>query len=167
MRKHGKRRKYVAGPAPLYQVLGGCAPFTESEIVSISAPLRMSLQKFTIGSANDVDWNTLAHVANVVTLRGAKIAQEVLNCGQSAQKAVLTILERYKVSTVWDITPEELSSLSEAMDVHEQMLRLSQPKLMLEALKETNRRVEEGRVVVLFGDELVSKPANGGKDGSN
>lgn len=157
MRKQGKRGKYKAGPTALYRTLAGHIPFTEEEVIKHSAPIRMSLQRFTIGTADETDWNTMVHVANVVTLRGEKIAKEVLECGRDAQKAALSIYERYKKTLKWGVNHEDLSRLVDAIDLHEQMLRLSLPRLMIEAMEETHRRVAAGKVVVLLDDELVIK----------
>lgn len=157
MRKQGKRGKYKSGPAALYKTLAGHIPLTEEELIKHSTPIRMSLQRFTIGTADEADWNTMAHVANVVTIRGEKIAKDVLECGRDAQKAVLSIYERFKKIMKWEVNHEELSRLVDAIDLHEQLMRLSLPRLMIEAAEETHRRVADGKVVVLVNDELVTK----------
>lgn len=152
MRKKGRKIKYKANSDVTLRLLAGLADFTEAEILKMSLPIRTCLQKFVIGTADEADWNTLAHVANVVVLCGEKIAEEVKECGKEAQKSVLRILHNFKVQNVWSISDDDMAAMAAAVDVHEQLLRLCKPRDILWAVDESHRRSMNGKVVILVED---------------
>lgn len=152
MRKKGKQSKYTKNSVITFKKIAENMAFEEHEVIALSLPNKMSVQKFTLGTANEDDWNKLAHVSNVCALRGKSIDPQVLKCGQDGQKAVINIYERYKRTLKWGVNHQDLQALIEVVDVYEQLLRLSLPSQMLAAIAETSKQIREGNVIVLLKD---------------
>lgn len=123
-------------------------PFTEEEVAKLCAAVRMSVQKFTVGTATDTDWNELVRAANVTVVRGEGISPEVIECGKQAQKALLLVYSRYKKLLKWGVNATELQDILAMVDVHDQLVQLSLPGQMLDAMQEAQHRVRIGNTVV-------------------
>ena len=149
MRKRSKYRprRWQADPLMWLKTMSKQVPFTPGEQASLNLPVREALQSLRDGTADDHHWNTLAAIVNVCLLRGESIAPEVVQVAKDGQAAVLDVMDRFQRTGRWGVTHENLVDLEACIDLHEQLIALSTPAQMMQAMRDTLARMNAEHVI--------------------
>ena len=147
MRKQNNRRRWQKDPASIYRVMARLQPFTTPEQDRINLPVRESMQSLRDGTATDLDWDRLAAITNVCVLRGEQIDPLVLDVAKDGQQAILDVLARYERTGKWGVSHADMVRLDTCIDLHEQLVALSTPEQMVQSMRETIARCNQGEVL--------------------
>ena len=128
----------------MYRLMSKIQLFTPVELVKLQAPVRVAFESLRIGRGDENDFHTLACIVNVALIRSESIDQLCVETCQRAQDALMTILARSKRLGKWGLDAAGLQDIPPAMDLHEQLLELSTPHQMQQAMQETLLRMEAG-----------------------
>lgn len=153
-------RRYHADPTAPLRGIWGNVPFSEADQTELSLPVHLCLEALRTGRATEVDFDTLALIANVCLIRAEMIdkaarkrgrlhdpeAQLMVPVIQRAQDALLTLKARAMHTGRFVATGPELQEITTVVDIHDQLLALSTPRQMKQALREIMRRVQRGQV---------------------
>lgn len=155
--KHPKR-PWADPTAPL-RLLHGARPFDETEQTKLSLPVHLALEALRTGRATDEDYDTLAIVANVALVRAEQIDKAARKSGrlhseadlmvpviQRAQDALLTLKARALRTGRLVPTGPELQQITTVVEIHDQLLALSTPRQMEQAMREVLARVARQQV---------------------
>ena len=141
------KRRYVADPLAMFRVLNRIEPFTESEQHQLNVPVKLAFEKLRTGIGADDDFHTLAAAINVAMIRCEDIdpMAEITAC--NARDALVRCLARHATTGRWGFDGPALQDIPPAIDLHEQLLGLSTPLEMADAMKEAIRRMDAGIVM--------------------
>ena len=138
------KRTYTADPGAIYRLMNRLQLFTPGELVKLQTPVRLAYECLRTGQGQQDDFDTLAGAVNVALVRSESIDQLCVETCQRAQDALMSVLARSKRINKWGLDAAGLQDIPPAMDLHEQLLALSTPLQMQQAMRETLRRMEAG-----------------------
>ena len=115
-------------------VLAANSEQPEANANRIMLTLRVAFEKLKTATEDDAQFDRLAAAINVGLIRAEAIdkrAEEVMLAGVQAMMSCACIYERHGR---YGFTGPDLLAMNDAMDLYENILRLSTPKQMLDAL---------------------------------
>lgn len=140
---HAKRR-WQADPAALYRLMNRLQPFTPTEQLRLNLPPRVAYESLRTGRGEEADFHTLAGAVNVAMVRAETINPLAEQTAITARDALMRCWQRHQASGRWGFDGPALQDLPPALDLYEQLLALSTPQQMQDAMAETIRRMESG-----------------------
>jgi hypothetical protein len=146
--RYASRRRRV-DPLGGLRLIAETKLFDEVELRTLSLPPRAAYDAIRVGRAREGDFDTLAAVVNVSLIRCESIGQEGVDLCTDAQEALLRIKERHQRTGRWGVDHIAIQAIPPVLDLHEQLLALSTPKQMMDAMKEVLRRMNAGETVEL------------------
>lgn len=121
--------------------------------------MHLALEALRTGRATDEDYDTLAIVANVSLVRAEQIDKAARKAGrlhseadlmvpviQRAHDALMTLKARGLRTGRLVPTRPELQEIATVVDIHDQLLALSTPRQMEQAMREVLARVQRQQV---------------------
>lgn len=147
---HAKRRnlaRYTADPLSLMRVMNRIQPFTDAEQIQLNTPVRLAFEKLRTGAGTEGDFHTLAAAINVAMIRAETIDPMAEQTAIAARDALQRCWQRHATHGKWGFDGTALQDLPPAIDLHEQLIALSTPLQMADAMKEAIRRVDAGEVL--------------------
>ena len=124
-------------------------PFDQREITSLAVPPRLSVEAIRYGKGSESDFDTLACIVNVSTIRCEQIGgdnTEALNVCYAGMDALMKMKERSQRTGKIGFGVGEMDAITAALNFHEQLIELSTPKQMADALRQVLYRIEAGHV---------------------
>lgn len=150
-RKAARAKRYAADAGSMYRVMNRLQPFTGGEIAQLAIPMWQAWADMKNGSATDGDFHTLAAVVNVALVRAETVAGDVdelcVAMVKRAQDALMVLDERHKRLGRWGVCYQSLEHIPPALEFYQQVLELSTPLQMQEAMREVIRRGDAGEVI--------------------
>jgi hypothetical protein len=140
-------RKWHADPKAMLRLVSKVQPFTEGEIVALETPVRLAWESLKTGKATEADFHTLAGAVNVALVRSEDINPLAVEVCNRAAEALMSVWARFQRSRVWGVDYLALNHLPTAIDLYEQLLELSTPMQMQEAMNTTIKRMNDGHVL--------------------
>lgn len=138
------KRTYTADPSAIYRVMNRIQLFNPVELVELQTPVRMAFESLRTGKGEETDFHTLAAAINVSLIRSESIDKLCVETCQRAQYALMSVLARSKRIGKWGLDAAGLQDIPPAIDLHEQLLELSTPLQMQQAMRETLLRMNSG-----------------------
>lgn len=127
-------------------LLARLQPLSKSDLLNIQLPTRMAFESLRTGKGNEQDFHDIAAAINVALVRSESINPLcVLTC-QKAQAALLRMIERHNRMGVWGMDGLALQEIPLALDLYDQILALSNPQQLMDAMRETLTRMRRGDV---------------------
>jgi hypothetical protein len=130
----------------LPRLIARLEPFTSAELLALQTPVRVAFESLRTGSGTEPDFHTLAAAVNTSLIRSEAIDPLCVETCQRAQAALLGMLGRFKRLGAWGVDHHALQDIPPALDLHEQLLELSTPLQMANAMQETLQRMNDGHV---------------------
>lgn len=143
-RASGAKRKYQADPATIYKMMSKFQLFTPEELTRLQIPIRVSFEALKSGHGTHSDYQDLADAINCAMIRAESIDPIAEAMVLRARDAMLRLLDRFRRTSRWGFDGPAIAEVAEAVDFHEQLLRLSTPQQMMDAMKEVHRRCARG-----------------------
>ena len=128
------------------RLLNELKPFDQAEQMSLALPPRLAFQSIKDGRGVESDFDTLAAVVNVAMVRCEEIGQPGVELCQEAQACLMDMKVRQARTGRWGFDYRALQAIPPAIDLHEQLLELSTPKQMMDAMREVVKRMNAGQV---------------------
>ena len=138
---------YTADHSAIYRLMSRVQPFAAPELADLLTPVRIAFESFRRGEGEDSDFYTLAAAINVTMIRSESIDPLCVETAQRAQAALMRILARQSRIGRWGIDGQALQDIPPAIDLYEQIMQLSTPLQMADAIRETNARMRAGEVL--------------------
>jgi hypothetical protein len=143
MTRKSTRRKYRPGMHPL-DAITASQPFPEAELTRILIKVQDAFMQLRKGSTDPDIFDRLAAVLNVGLVRAESIGQPAVEVFQAGQRALMECDAIFGRHRKFGFTGPGLLAMQEAVDLYEQILRLSTPLQMAKAQEECMRRVMAG-----------------------
>lgn len=129
------------------RVISRLEPFTPAEQHQLSLPIRTAYERLRTGAGSAQDFHDLAGAINVTMVRCEAINPLAEVTAIDARDAMMRCWQRHLDTGKWGFDGPALQALPPAIDLHEQLLALSTPLQMAQAMQETIRRMEAGDVL--------------------
>lgn len=140
------KRRYTADPMAMFKVMGRIEPYTEADVVQLTLPSRLAFEAIKNGTANTDHFDELAVTLNATLVRSEAIDPFCVETCLTAQRALLRCKERYLRTQKFGWDGLGLQEIPPALDLHEEIMRSSNPNLMTVALTEQYNRIQRGQV---------------------
>ena len=140
------KRKWQADPSSIYRLMNKIQPFTTDELLRLNMPVRVSFESLRTGKGVDEDFHTLAAAINTALVRSESIDDLCVQTCQLAQDALMRCIERHHRLGVWGFDAQALQAIPDAIDLHEQILQLSTPLQMQDAMRRVMERQRQGNI---------------------
>ncbi len=134
-KKRHRYHKYAADPTAMYKVFNRLQPFNQAELVQLELPPRISFEALKTGHGTERDWSDLAAVVNVAIVRSHDIAPECVAVAEAGSDALMRMWHRAQAHGVWRFDGPALAEVEAVVDLHEQIIRLSTPEQMMQAMR--------------------------------
>lgn len=143
---HAKRR-WAADPGSIYKLMSKIQPFTADELLRLELPIRMSFESLKAGSGTAQDFHDLAAAINTAMVRSEAVDPLCEVTAIAARDALMRVWHRHERTGRWGFDGPGLSEVEAGISLHEELIRLSTPIQMIEALREVVRRGKNKEVV--------------------
>jgi hypothetical protein len=131
---HAKRR-IQADPGAFMRVINRLEPFSPSELMRLELPIRMSFQALKSGTGTERDFHDIAAAINVTIIRSRDIDPLCEQTATAASDAMMRMWDRNKTTGKWGFDGPALAEVEAAIELHEQLIRLSTPQQMVTAME--------------------------------
>ena len=125
-----KQRK-PADPGAMWRVIHRLEPFSANELLRLELPVRMSFQAMRSGAGQEQDFHDLAAVVNVTIMRSRSIDPLCEQTANMASDALMRCWDRHQRTGIWGFDGLALGQIEAAIELHEQLVRLSTPEQMM------------------------------------
>lgn len=140
--KRAQRDRNAVEPSAVLRPIIYSTPFTRDEAASLSVETRLAWQKLTSGIGTEPDFNMLANSSNVALIRAEQIGELAVETVLRAQESIKAMQARYIRTGKFGADAAALATVPDMLDFYDQLLELSTPLQMTDALLETSRRVK-------------------------
>lgn len=140
------RKRRQADPMGGLRLIGELRPFDQAEQTALALPPRVAFEAMRDGKATDGDFDTLAAVVSVAMVRCEEIGREGVELCQEAQGCLMDAKVRHERTGRWGFDYRALQAIPAAIEIHEQLLALSTPRQMMDAMREVVKRMNAGQV---------------------
>jgi len=141
------RKKRRIDPMGGLRLISELKPFDQAERTNLSLPVRMAYEAVKSGRGDENDMDTLAAIVNVSLIRCEQEYPDYIDVCKEAQQAVMHIKDRYLKSGKLGMSGQDMQDLLPVLDLHEQLIELSTPKQMMDAMKEVLKRIDQKHVL--------------------
>lgn len=155
---YARKRRHI-DPTGGLRVISELKPFDDTEVLELALPPRVAYQSIKDGRGSDGDFDTLAVVVNVSLIRCEAIGQDGVELCKEAQDALMHMKARRLSTKRWGLDYQAMQSLPAVIDLHEQLLELSTPRQMMEAMREVMRRMNAGQVCEIAANDSKRRAA--------
>jgi len=146
--KHRKASQHKQRWQKDYGVLGRVMrrlePFSEEELARLLLPIRLSFDALRNGVGTEQDFLDVVAACNSASMRGAEVDPLCQQTAVAGLEALRRMWERHKRVGKWGFDGPGLADVALAIDLHEQLVRLSTPY----ELQQVMRRVIAARDAV-------------------
>lgn len=146
-RNASRAKRRPSDPGAIYRVMGKIQMFTPDELRRLKLPVRVAFESLRTGTGAEIDFHTLAAAVNTAMVRSESIDQLCVETCQRAQSALMLVLSRHDRLSKWGPDATGLQDIPPAIDLHEQLLDMSTPLQMQNAMAETIRRMRAGHAL--------------------
>ena len=129
-----------ADPMAMYKTLRKIEPFTPEELLQLALPTRLSFQALRTGRGTESDFHDLCAAINTTMVRSEAVDPLCEQTAIAARDALMRCWHRHQRTGVWGFDGPALLEVEAGIDLHEQLVRLSTPLQMIEALREVMAR---------------------------
>ena len=143
---HGKRR-YNADPMAMFKCINKIEPFRPDELLRLELPIRLSFEALRTGQGTESDFADLCAAINTTMVRSEAIDPLCEQTAIAARDALMRCWRRHEATGRWGFDGPALLEVEAGIALHEQLIRLSTPLQMIEALREVQRRGIRNEVV--------------------
>ena len=122
------------------QLLSDCRPYESGEILEDLFKIEDAYGRIKQGTASEKDADRVSIAINLAKLRALDIDEALADLIEPGQSAMQRCMDRYATHKRLLLDGSGLQEVRQALDAHEEILRHSTPKQMMDAM-ETMRRI--------------------------
>ncbi len=142
---NGKHR-YHADPMAIFKVMDKLTPFNDIELLRLELPIRLAFEALRTGRGTESDFHDLCAAVNTTMVRSESVDPLCEQTAIAARDALMRCWHRHEKTQRWGFDGPALHEIEAGISLHEQLIRLSTPLQMIEALREVIRRGDCGEV---------------------
>lgn len=142
-----KPQRRHADPSAAHTLLTIHRPFSADEAAHIAIGARLAWHKLTTGAGTESEFDILATAANVALIRAESIDAIAVEVVQRAQAALVRMQERYRRIGKFGPDADALATVPEFLDLYDQIVRLSTPRQLVDAVNAAMRRIHDGAIL--------------------
>ena len=142
---NGKHR-YHADPMAIFKVMDKLTPFNDIELLRLELPIRLAFEALRTGRGTESDFHDLCAAVNTTMVRSESVDPLCEQTAIAARDALMRCWHRHEKTQRWGFGGPALHEIEAGISLHEQLIRLSTPLQMIEALREVLRRGDCGEV---------------------
>lgn len=142
-----QKRKFQADPSSIYKLMGRVQLFTREERTSLALPVRLAFESVKSGQAVRDDFDILAAMANICMVRSEDVDSLCVVTAQRGQEALMRCLRRHEATGRWGFDGLAMQEVEIVIDLYEQLLELSTPQQMKEAMLTVVERTNQREVL--------------------
>jgi hypothetical protein len=143
---HGKHR-YHADPMAMFKTINRIEPFNADELLRLELPIRLAFEALRTGRGTESDFHDLCAAINTTMVRSEAVDPLCEQTAIAARDALMRCWHRHEKTQRWGFDGPALLEVEAGIDLHEQLVRLSTPLQMIEALRTVMQRGRCGEVV--------------------
>ena len=137
------RRRWSADPLAMFKLVSKVTPYSEDDVVQLALPSRMAFEHIKNGTGEEDHFNELAVCINSTLVMAEQIDPLCVETCKQGQAALQRAKDRYLQIGRWGWDGPALQQIPAALDLHEEVMRNSNPYVMTEALKTQYQRIEK------------------------
>jgi len=137
-----KRTRWQADPSAMQRVINRLEPFTASELLQLQMPIRQAYEAIRTGRGTINDLSDIGTAINATMVRAEAIDPLCVQTAIAARDALLRSLHRYNTHGRIGFDGPAIADVELGIELHEQLLALSTPLQMADALREVQRRTQ-------------------------
>ncbi len=130
-----------------FRVMRDLQPFTQAELLQLRVKPRVAWESLRTGHGTDDDRGTISAVVNTSLARCEAIDPALVEVCKAAQQALKRMRDRQQRTGSTALSHEDIEAIAPVIDLHEQLLELSTPLEMKNALLEVLRRAAAGATI--------------------
>lgn len=140
------KRRWQADPLAMFRTINKIEPFTPAELMRLELPIRMSFEAIKTGKGVESDFHDLAAAINTTMVRSEQIDPLCEQTAIAARDALMRTWHRFEATGRLGFDGPALSQIEAGIELHEQLIRLSTPLQMVQALRTVIARGKCGEV---------------------
>lgn len=129
------KRRWQKDYGVLQRVLNRLEPFTEEELAKLLLPIRMSFDALRNGTGTEQDFLDVVAACNSASMRGAEVDPLCQQTAVTGLLALRRMWEGHKRIGKWGFDGSGLADVELAIELHEQLVRLSTPLELQRAMR--------------------------------
>lgn len=141
------KRRWQKDYSVFGRIIGLLEPFTQDELMRLELPIRMSFEALKSGAGVESDFHDLAAAINCTLVRSEAVDPMCEYTAIAARDALMRTWHRWQKMGKWGFDGPALTEVEAGIDLHEQLIRLSTPGQMIDAMREVIRRGQKKEVV--------------------
>lgn len=141
------KRQFKADPSSIYKVMGRVQPFTTPERDELLNPVKAAFERMKTGKAEREDFDTLGAMSNICLIRSEDIDPLCVVATQRCQDALMRCLRRFESTGRWGFDGLGIQDVEIVIDFYAQLIELSTPQQMKEAMLIVLDRTKQGEVL--------------------
>lgn len=118
-------------------------PYQDAEKTALKVQAKSAWERMKTGAGTRQDWDALAWISNACLIRGEKIDPLCVEMCGLAQDALISIRARYDRLGRFGVDAEALENIPPLIDFYSDLLDLSTPKQMEDAVQDAVKRVRK------------------------
>ena len=118
-------------------------PYQDVEKTALKVQAKAAWERMRTGAGTKQDWDALAWISNACLIRGEKIDPLCVEMCGLAQDALISIRARYDRLGKFGVDAEALENIPPLIDFYSDLLDLSTPKQMQNAVMESVKRIRK------------------------
>ncbi|MFC5524053.1 hypothetical protein [Polaromonas jejuensis] len=142
-----RRIRWAPNPKAALSVIHQLRPFDEEEAASLSNQARLAWHHLTHGTGSTEHFDTLARAMNAALVLSEPVGQPAVDVVIRAQLTLVAMQQRYHRQGRFGADAAALAEVPPALDLHDQLLSLSNPQQLVRAHAEAQDRIESGDVL--------------------
>ena len=129
------KRRWQADPLAIFKCINKIEPFSADELMRLELPIRMSFESLKNGTGVESDFHDLAAAVNATMVRSEQVDPLCEQTAIAARDALMRCWHRFERTGVFGFDGPALGEIEAGIDLHEQLIRLSTPLQMVQALR--------------------------------
>lgn len=140
------KRQWKADPMAMFKCINKIEPFNASELMQLELPIRISFESLKSGQGTERDFYDLAAAINTTMVRSESIDPLCTKTAIDARDALMRCWNRFERIGKLGFDGPGLAAVEAGIELHEQLIKLSTPLQMMQALQEVVQRGKNGQV---------------------
>ena len=124
----------------MFKCISKIEPFTTDELLRLELPIRISFEALKSGKGVESDFHDIAAAINATIVRSEQVDPLCEQTAIAARDALMRCWHRHERTGVWGFDGPALHEVEAGIDLHEQLIRMSTPLQMVQAMREVIAR---------------------------
>lgn len=144
----------------IHRVMSRIQPYRGEELVALQSPIWSGFEALRTGSAEPADFNDLCAVVHTCLVRSRSINSVCVEICEQAEAAMFRVKDRFDRMQRLAFDGQGMQDVAPVLDLYKQLLSLSTPLQMQQALVQTGIDADKGLVPCIRAQSTSSRETN-------